>query len=64
MSDLGIVRTGGSSIDRSADIRRLSTDTKPTRANGYEVPHGSTFIEIDTGDCYMYHEPSDTWYQI
>ena len=31
-----IIRTGGSSVDRSADIRGLSTDTKPTKANGDE----------------------------
>ncbi len=57
-----IVRTGGSSVDRSADIRGLSTDTKPTKADG--VPHGSTFIEMDTGDCFMFNANNDTWYQI
>ena len=59
-----IIRTGGSSVDRSADIRGLSTDTKPTKANGINVPHGSTFIEMDTGDCWMYNVNNDTWYQI
>ena len=59
-----IIRTGGSSVDRSADLRGLSTDTKPTTANGNDVPHGSTYIEMDTGDCYMYNKNNDTWYSI
>lgn len=59
-----IVRTGGSSVDRSADIRGLSTDTKPTKANGNDVPHGSTFIEMNTGACFMYNANNDTWYQL
>ena len=59
-----IIRTGGSSVDRSADIRGLSTDTKPTKANGNEVPHGSTFICMDTGECFMFDANNDTWYQI
>lgn len=61
---LGIVRTGGSSIDRSADIRGLSTDVKPTKANGYEVAHGSTFLCMDDGSCWMYNENTDQWYEI
>ena len=62
--ELGIVRTGGSSIDRSADIRKLSTDTKPTKALGFEVPHGSTWISMDTGETYMYNADTDQWYEI
>lgn len=61
---LGIVRTGGSSIDRSADIRGLSTDVKPTKAGGYEIPHGSTFLCMDDGSCWMYNENTDQWYEI
>lgn len=59
-----IIRTGGSSVDRSADIRGLSTDTKPTKANGDKVPHGSTYIEMNTGKCFMYNANNDTWYEI
>ena len=59
-----IVRTGGSSVDRSADLRGLSTYTKPTKANGDEVPNGSTYIEMDTGACFMYNVNNDTWYEI
>ena len=62
MGNISIVRVGGSAVDKSADIRGLSTDTKPTDANGDNVPHGSTFIEFDTGDCYMFDKNTDTWY--
>ena len=57
-----VIRMGGSSVDKSADIRGLSTDTKPNKNDG--VPHGSTFIEMDTGNCWMFNETNNTWYQI
>lgn len=62
--ELGIVRTGGSSIDRSADIRGLSTDTKPTKAAGFEISHGTTFFCMDDSTCYMYNVNTDQWYEI
>ena len=49
-----IVRTGGSDVDHSADLRGLSTDTLPTAANGDDVAHGSTYFCMDTGACFMY----------
>ena len=57
-----IVRTGGSSVDRSADLRGLSTDVKPTAADGYDVPHGSTWLCLDTADVWFYNKNNDTWY--
>lgn len=36
----------------------LSTDTKPTG-----VPNGSRFLEMDTGDVYMYDADSSAWLQ-
>lgn len=36
----------------------LSTDTKPT-----DVPNGSRFLEMDTGDVYMYDADSSSWLQ-
>ena len=59
-----IVRTGGSSVDHSADIRGLSTDIKPTAADGYNIPHGSTYFCMDTTTCYMYDKNTDTWHEI
>lgn len=62
-NNISIVRTGGSAVDHSADLRGLSTYTKPLAANGDNVPHGSTYIEMDTGACYMYNKNNDTWYE-
>lgn len=59
-----IVRTGGSDIDHSADLRGLSTDIKPTAANGDDVNHGSTFLCMDTGELWMYNKNNDTWYLV
>lgn len=44
------------------DLRGLSTDTKPTNLTGYgDVPNGSTFLEIDTGDIYAYDADGESW---
>lgn len=59
-----IVRTGGSVVDRSADIRGLSTDEKPTAAKGFDIPHGSTYFCMDTSAEYMYDKNTDTWHYI
>ena len=47
-----------------AECAGLSTDTKPTAANGYDVPHGSTWINMDDGSAYMYNKNNDTWYEV
>jgi len=39
------------------DVRCASTDTKPV--NG--VPNGSTCIEIDTGDGYLFNADAGEW---
>lgn len=35
----------------------IHTDTKPTE----KVATGSLFVEVDTGDVYIYDEASTTW---
>ena len=62
--NISIVRTGGSAVDHSADLRGLTTDTKPTAANGDNVPHGSTWVNMDDGSAYMYNKNNDTWYEV
>lgn len=59
-----IVRTGGSNVDHSADLRGLSTDSIPTAAEGYDIPHGSTYFCMDTQTTLMYNKNNDTWYII
>ena len=38
----------------------LSTDTKPTT----DVPNGSSFLEMDTGNVYMWDEENEQWRQL
>ena len=40
----------------AATYTGLSTDTKPDNA-----VNGSTYIEIDTGDVYMYDAEGEQW---
>lgn len=39
----------------------LSTDTKPTDEI---LATGSVFIEVNTGDAYLYDEDSGTWKKV
>lgn len=48
----------------SAELRGLSTDTKPTEINGKKIDNGSIFIEIDTGKMFMYDLTSQTWKEV
>lgn len=43
------------------ELRGLSTDTKPTQIENDIVENGSTFIEIDTQDVYIYDGENEEW---
>lgn len=44
------------------ELRGLSTDDKPTgTCKNIYIDNGSVFIEIDTGDVYLYDMDSETW---
>lgn len=46
------------------DLVGLSTDEKPIRKfKNTPVINGSTFLELDTGDKYLYDEENSTWYK-
>lgn len=45
------------------EFRGLEDDDKPTSIDGGTIENGSTFIEIDTGDVYMYDLENTTWYK-
>lgn len=46
------------------ELRGLSTDDKPkTIANG-TIENGSAFIEIDTGDVYLYDIDNEDWNEV
>lgn len=43
------------------ELRGLADDEKPTTINGGEILNGSSFIEIDTGDVYLYDGEGKEW---
>lgn len=43
------------------ELRGLSTDNKPTSFDNGLVDNGSVFIEIDTGDVYLYNMEDEEW---
>ena len=45
----------------SAELRGLSTDTKPTKIDGKDIANGSVFIEIDTQKISFFDETSKEW---
>lgn len=45
----------------SAELRGLSTDTKPTEIDGKEISNGSVFIEIDTQKIFFFDGTSKEW---
>lgn len=53
-------RTGGSWVH---EYTGLSGDTKPVddEAKKVSVPNGSTFLEMDTSDVYIYDKQNKTW---
>ena len=57
-------------FNRTLSFFGLSSDTKPTgifvqdEVSRYSVTNGSVFVEIDTGDEYMFDDASDTWVKI
>lgn len=41
------------------EYRGLSTDSKPT-----DVPNGSAFIEMNTGDVYLFDADGSSWVKL
>ena len=44
----------------SQQLRGLSTDTKPTT----DIPNGSSFLEMDTSNVYMWDDENKQWTKI
>lgn len=59
-----IKNTLGEKTTLQVELRGLSTDDKPTILNGEDIENGSVFIEIDTGDVYLYDSVSKEWNNI
>jgi len=46
----------------SRELFGLSADTKPTTDfNGVPISNGSAFLEIDTGDVYLFDKDAGDW---
>lgn len=50
--------TAVASLQAGWDLRGLSGDSKPT---GDEVPNGSSFLEMDTGNVYFWDKANGQW---
>lgn len=48
----------------SAELRGLSTDTKPTEIDGKEIANGSVFIEIDTQKILFFDAENKQWKEV
>lgn len=44
-----------------AELRGLSTETKPTTIGDKVIGNGSAFVEIDTGKIVFYDGESQEW---
>lgn len=55
------VKKQGGTIKFLVDLRGLSGDDKPTSIENGVVENGSTFIEIDSGDIYMFDFANQEW---
>lgn len=51
----------GTTITTGWDLRGLSSDTKPMDE---QLPNGSTFVEMDTGNVFMYDKENSEWHQL
>lgn len=43
------------------ELRGLSSDEKPVEIENGTIENGSVFIEIDTGDVYIYNLENKEW---
>lgn len=46
--------------ERTLEFRGLSTDQKPSKKTYPKLGNGSTFMEMDTANLFMYDEEHDT----
>ena len=49
-------KTIGAGVRNASSFVGLSTDTKPTSA-----PNGSTFLEMDTSNVYIFDAENEEW---
>lgn len=48
--------------ERILELVGLSTDTKPLKnIDGVEITNGSSFLEMDTSNLFLYDEENHRW---
>lgn len=60
LSDFSVTSGIDGKLQGTVEFRGLSTDAKPVT----DVINGASFIEIDTGDVYMFDAVAGDWNQI
>ena len=48
----------------SVELRGLSTDEKPTEIGSKKIDNGSSYIEVDTGNVYIYDLENEEWNEV
>ena len=62
---VSIYQYAGRHNGATLDIIGLSTDIKPIgEFKNNLIINGSTFLEMDTGDIYLYDEDNTKWHKI
>lgn len=60
-----LLKIGGEYQSRVVELVGLSTDEKPTnKIHNISILNGSTFLEMDTQQVFIYSESDTTWYPI
>lgn len=58
------IKTNDEGRTMVAELRGLSTDTKPTKVGDITIDNGSVFIEINTGKLFFYDLENETWNEV
>lgn len=59
-ADYGSFVLTGGEYQEKVKLEGLSADVSKLP---HDVATGSMAFCVDTGDCYIFHRPSDTWYK-
>ena len=62
--DIKKVKKQSGTIKFLVELRGLSTDSKPTTIENGIVENGSSFLEIDKGDLYLYDLAGQQWNKV
>lgn len=62
---VSVIVHNGKPLTGLLELVGKSTDEKPTESlDGYLIMNGSTFMEMDTSEVYMYDADGKLWYKL